>query len=114
MERLTWKSHDGSSAYADMDGNMVSDYDGASILTGRVVDKLADYEDLEEQGLLLRLPCKIGDTVWCVFTGCTGKHPIVMSDTFDYKMIPYFDIGCFLTRDKANKALKALKEMEGK
>ena len=27
-------------------------------------DKLAEYEDLDEQGLLLRLPCKIGDTVW--------------------------------------------------
>ena len=26
--------------------------------------KLAQYEDLEEQGLLLRLPCKVGDTVW--------------------------------------------------
>lgn len=26
--------------------------------------KLAEYEDLEEQGLLLRLPCKVGDTVW--------------------------------------------------
>ena len=27
-------------------------------------DKLAEYEDAEEQDLLLRLPCKIGDTVW--------------------------------------------------
>ena len=27
-------------------------------------NKLAEYEDLEEQGLLLRLPCKIGDTVY--------------------------------------------------
>ena len=26
--------------------------------------KLAEYEDLEEQGLLFRLPCKVGDTVW--------------------------------------------------
>lgn len=26
--------------------------------------KLAKYEDLEEQGLLLRLPCKVGDTVY--------------------------------------------------
>ena len=26
--------------------------------------KLAEYEDLEEQGLLLRLPCKIGSEVW--------------------------------------------------
>lgn len=26
--------------------------------------KFKDYEDAEEQGLLLRLPCKVGDTVW--------------------------------------------------
>ena len=26
--------------------------------------KLCDYEDLEEQGLLVKLPCKVGDTVW--------------------------------------------------
>ena len=31
-----------------------------------MVDRLAYYEDLEEQGLLLRLPCKVGDTVWCI------------------------------------------------
>ena len=29
-----------------------------------VIDKLADYEDLEEQGRLVILPCKVGDTVW--------------------------------------------------
>lgn len=29
-----------------------------------VIDKLADYEDLEEQGRLIKLPCKVGDTVW--------------------------------------------------
>lgn len=27
-------------------------------------DKLAEYEDLEEQGLLLKLPCKVGDTAF--------------------------------------------------
>lgn len=26
--------------------------------------KLAEYEDLEEQGLLVRLSCKVGDIVW--------------------------------------------------
>lgn len=26
--------------------------------------KLKQYEDLEEQGLLLRLPCKVGDTIY--------------------------------------------------
>ena len=30
----------------------------------KVAEKLAAYEDLEEQGLLVRLPCKVGDTVW--------------------------------------------------
>ena len=29
-----------------------------------VIDKLAQYEDLEDNGLLLRLPCKVGNTVY--------------------------------------------------
>ena len=29
-----------------------------------VIDKLADYEELEEQGRLIKLPCKVGDTVY--------------------------------------------------
>lgn len=28
-----------------------------------VSDKLGEYERAEEQGLLVRLPCKVGDTV---------------------------------------------------
>ena len=31
-----------------------------------VYRKLKAYEDAEEQGLLLRLPCKVGDTVYVV------------------------------------------------
>lgn len=31
--------------------------------------KLCDYEDLEEQGLLVRLPCKVGTEVFCYFPG---------------------------------------------
>lgn len=29
-----------------------------------ILEKLVDYEEAEEQGLLVRLPCKVGDTVW--------------------------------------------------
>lgn len=29
-------------------------------------EKLAEYEELEEQGRLIKLPCKIGDDVWFV------------------------------------------------
>ena len=28
------------------------------------MEKLADYEDAEEHGRLIKLPCKVGDTVW--------------------------------------------------
>ena len=30
----------------------------------KVYFKLKEYEDLEEQGRLIKLPCKVGDTVW--------------------------------------------------
>ena len=30
-------------------------------------EKLCEYEDAEEQGLLLRLPCNVGDTVYCIY-----------------------------------------------
>jgi len=33
-----------------------------------VLTKLADYEDLEEQGRLLKLPCEVGNTVWVIAT----------------------------------------------
>ena len=29
-----------------------------------VIDKLAQYEELEEQGRLIKLPCKVGDTIY--------------------------------------------------
>lgn len=31
---------------------------------GEAIDKLSEYEDLEEQGKLLKLPCSVGDTVY--------------------------------------------------
>jgi hypothetical protein len=33
------------------------------------IEKLTIYEDLEEQGLLVRLPCKVGTEVFCFFPG---------------------------------------------
>ena len=35
-----------------------------SYLSGDAADKLADYEVAEEQGLLVRLPCKVGDMLY--------------------------------------------------
>lgn len=36
----------------------------SNVTIKEAIDKLAEYGDLEEQGLLIRLPCKVGDTVY--------------------------------------------------
>lgn len=41
----------------------------------KILTKLAVYEDLEEQGLLVRLPCKVGDTMFRINKG--AKNPII-------------------------------------
>lgn len=58
MERLTNKGSKGEIWISDTDetrrwGRKESAY-----------RRLAEYEDLEEQGGLIKLPCKVGDTVW--------------------------------------------------
>ena len=40
------------------------EYDCSKCGLEKALEKLADYEDLEEQGLLVKLPCKVGDMVW--------------------------------------------------
>lgn len=58
------------------------------------LEKLADYEDLEEQGRLLKLPCKVGDTVWQIMVvGVQGKNiqygifkAVVTKISADYQM----------------------------
>lgn len=43
-------------------------------LSGDAADKLAAYEDAEEQGRLVILPCKVGDVVWRLAIGTRGKR----------------------------------------
>ena len=89
-----------------------------------VIDRLAEYEDLEEQGLLLRLPCKIGTKVYnitwwddvqkkVVVKGKTyyrtiHKHKVSKS-TFGYTDIDDFGKTVFLTK---SEAVQKLNEME--
>jgi hypothetical protein len=65
MDRWTERfTSDGEKAIAIHDG---SDFPDACFEGEReydVMNALADYEDLEEQGLLVRLPCKVGDIVY--------------------------------------------------
>lgn len=64
--RLTVRDSDGRVYYVD--GEKLRDSLSMKVQhVGRTLRKLSDYEDAEEQGLLLRLPCKVGDTVWVYF-----------------------------------------------
>ena len=70
MERLTKKNDSGGHYYPKCfekcNGlGASSKCDDCEIMTS-VCEKLGEYEDLEEQGRLVKLPCKVGDTVWVV------------------------------------------------
>ncbi len=42
----------------------------------KVCQKLGEYEDLEEQGKLLKLPCAVGDTVWDIDFGRPRNYEV--------------------------------------
>lgn len=79
------------------------------------LDLLADYEDAEEQGLLVRLPCKVGSHVWIVWEA-DGRKPEItehyMSDLLHIvQWLDKFGKTVFLTRQEAEAALT--KKMNG-
>ena len=133
MERWTERfNSDDEKAIAIHDG---SDFPNVCFEGEReydVMDALAEYEDLEEQGLLMRLPCKVGDTVYRVNAG--AKQPIITMTVSEIHFLCYKneravrfdtigkedmgescyrleDIGriVFLTREEAEKKLEELK-----
>lgn len=111
-------------------------------LINQCFEKLAKYEDLEEQGLLFRLPCKVGDIVYyehpysSVHTGIqayqitnimisqnkkgvwTKKYRAMMllnGKIIDSQInFSFDDIGktVFLTREEAEAALEKMKGEE--
>lgn len=120
MERLTQRYTDGE-AFTDEYIEDVSQMDKETgkwigIYQGKVIDKLAEYEDLEEQALLLRLPCKVGDTVYQIWN-VDDKPEIneIKIATLNniVALMEYGDFGktAFLTQAEADQRLA---EMEGK
>lgn len=89
-------------------------------------EKLAEYEDLEEQALLVRLPCKVGDDLYCIVNGEVKKlkvHSFGVPDfeitDIEFKYIDGFKIvrfvgevgkTVFLTREEAEKKLEEMKK----
>ena len=133
MERLT-KWEDGSITYNEKREFECGEYcDSCSQGAGNcktvenMIKKLATYEDLEEQGLLVRLPCKVGDTVYvptrvlvsefkitAIFCDIHGTYFYWLFYCGIYERTSGFserDIGktVFLTREEAEKKLEEMK-----
>ena len=92
MERLTRTSNSGGVAFTfDLDITCQPS-EVRKILN--LATKLKEYEDLEEQGRLIKLPCKVGDTVWQIMVvGVQGKNikygifkAVVTKISVDYQM----------------------------
>lgn len=97
-------------------------------------EHLKVYEDLEEQGLLLKLPCKVGDTTYRINKG--AENPIIEMlvtniiisltrgnrfriDTKDnvdsnehYYDISHIGKTVFLTKEEAEQALKEMEKQD--
>lgn len=87
--------------------------------------KLHEYEIAEEQGLLLRLPCKVGDRVYVIVTvldyGEIGdkatKTYYITERKFELYMLSdygkyVFGKTVFLTKEEAEQKLAEMKEVE--
>lgn len=113
MERLTKKRTDNGQYYLNGLAEVHNSYpDGfGRIQVGCAIDKLAEYEELEEQGKLLKLPCEIGHRVYMIYQFCgEGAWEI---EEHKIKLEDLENIGktVFLTRQAAEDKLA---EMDGK
>ena len=75
MERLTNRNYGENScavytSYCDACHNS----DCHCELVEDMIEKLAEYEDLEEQGRLIELPCKVGDTLYRLVPNLYRKY----------------------------------------
>lgn len=137
MERLTKRSENGTGVYNTPSGDPVKWENNRH----KVLQKLAEYEDLEEQGKLLKLPCAVGDTVYRVHKGTklspdrtyecrvvgvkqeyntfsVKLYANINEETYSIWVDDWFDrcqIGYefFLTRKEAEAALKELERGKG-
>lgn len=93
---------------------------------GSPTEKLASYEDAEEHGLLLRLPCKVGDTLYCITPYV--KEPIItthvlqmnIKQLYNKRIIVRIDVmnkmgeSCYFLDDIGKKIFLSREEAEAK
>ena len=82
--------------------------------TAEWLKELQHYKDLEEQGRLICLPCKVGDTVWRIATQHNNyddsPYKIVMQSSFRLDYLNEMGKTVFLAKKEAEAKLKELKE----
>ena len=92
-----------------------------------LLKKLSEYRNLEEQGLLLKLPCKVGDTVYSITRDFISEYIVESIMIYEHSIQFYwkctkgiyhnvvgfadFEIGkaVFLTEQEAQAALEKMK-----
>lgn len=78
-----------------------------------IIDKLAEYEAAEEEGILVVLPCKVGDFVYKIIYQRDNfddrPYRIVTKVRFRFDMIDDIGKTIFLTREEAEKKLEEIK-----
>lgn len=78
---------------------------------GEAFNKLAHYEDMEEQGRLIELPCAVGDTIYEIHDGEIRTNRLVTK----WRIARYLEEGFFgeLVFTTKEEAEAKLKELEG-
>lgn len=79
MNRLTKRNSDGSVGISQFRYYNYDDFQ-------EIAQKLAEYEDLEEKGLLLKLPCKIGDWMYDISLKSNIITPVRINEILMYKL----------------------------
>lgn len=113
MERLTQTSDKGGVAFT-FDLTISCEPNEAKKIL-KVAEKLKQYEDLEEQGRLLRLPCDIGTRVYKPFIVVCREKPWIFSPNIDVHYITLEDLPemgkkVFLTSQEADIKLNSMVE----
>lgn len=81
------------------------------------IERLCELEDKIEQGKMIELPCKVGDTIYLIFeerwsVGKKETHWYIRKTKLTYgnmeRVIKEYGEFVFLTREEAEKKLKEL------
>lgn len=108
MSRLTKRVN--GKVWWYVDGNHYPSSDMDEFDTLIAMNKLADYEDLEDEGRLLKLPCAVGTGVWTLMYQRDDFddlrcYPIITQKPFRLSDIEHIGITVFLTKKEAEQKL---------